>query len=133
FGEPHVRPGPAAVSRLPDAVPIRDVAADVVLAGADIDDVGVRLAHPDGPDGPAEVLVGDRLPAMTAIGRLEDAAAGGAHPVFVGPRVGARYRDGAAASIRANVAPLERVEERRVIGSIRTLRRGRGRARGGWG
>src|SRR5213592_628146 len=84
LGEPERGPRLAAVGRLPDAVAVGHVAADRELAGADVHDVGIRLGDPDRPDGAAEVLVGHGQPGVAAVGALEDTAARGAEPVFVG-------------------------------------------------
>ena len=79
------RPRLAAVRGLPHAVAVRDVAADARLAAADVDDVGVRRVDRDRADGAAEILVGHRRPGDAAVGGLEDAAAGRAHPVLDRP------------------------------------------------
>ena len=55
----QVLPG---VGRLPHAVAVRDVAADRLLAAADIDHVRVRLGDGDGADRAAEEAVRDVLP-----------------------------------------------------------------------
>ncbi len=114
--EANGRPGLAGVGRFEHAVAVRHVAADGVLAGADVDHVGVGLTHPDRADGPAEVLIGDGQPGIAAVGGLEDAAAGRAHPVFVGAAGGSRDRNAAAAAEDADFAPVERGERERVEG-----------------
>ena len=71
---PDVLPGLAAVGGLVDAVAGHDVAADVGLAGADVDDVGIGRRDGDGADGRGRLIVEDRLPGEAAVGRLPDAA-----------------------------------------------------------
>src|SRR5207249_1232531 len=83
----------------PDAVPGRDVAADGILAGADVHDVGVRLRDADRADGAAEVLVGHRRPRVASVRRLENAAARRAHPEFTHPGRGTRDGDAAPAAV----------------------------------
>src|SRR5262249_42947549 len=70
---PVVLPGPAGVGGLVDAVAGRDVAADVGLAGADVDHVRVRRGDGQGADGRDRLVVEDRLPGEAAVGRLPDA------------------------------------------------------------
>jgi hypothetical protein len=72
--EADVLPRPAGVGRFPDAVAVRDVAADGLLAAPDVDDVRVGLADGDGADRAAEEAVGDVLPRGPAVGRAPDAA-----------------------------------------------------------
>src|SRR6266702_2017785 len=138
LGEADERPGLAAVGGLPHAVAVRDVAADRVLAGADVDDVGVRLAHADRADGAAEVLVGHRQPSVAPVGALEHATAHRAEPVLVGPGRGARHRHAAAAAEDPDLAPVERGEDGRVVkrgGGLgrRGTRRGEQDGDGGYG
>src|SRR3989449_2892948 len=116
LGESDEGPGLTAVRGLEHAVAVRDVAADRVLAGADVHDVGVRLAHPERPDGAAEVLVCHRQPGVAAIRRLEDAAARGPHPEFVGTGGRAGHGDRAPAPEDPDLPPLEAGEPGRVIG-----------------
>src|SRR5690606_15947197 len=71
----HVLPGLAPVGGFVDAVTVRDVAADVRLAGTNVDDVGVRLRDGDCPDGRGvQVAVGDVEPVCATVGRLPDTA-----------------------------------------------------------
>ena len=49
--EADVRPRLAGVGRLVDAVALDDVAAQLGLAHADVDDVRIRLGDGDGADG----------------------------------------------------------------------------------
>src|SRR2546426_11886679 len=113
--EPHMRPRPSAVGGLPNAVAVGHVAADGVLARADVHHIGVRLAHADRPDRAAEVLVRHRQPGVAAVCRLEDPAARGPHPILVGPRRRAGDGHRAATAEDADLAPLEGGEYRRVV------------------
>src|SRR5262249_38112621 len=77
FGQADVRPRLAAISRLVRAAALDDVAADVGLAGADVDDVWIRGR--DGHRTDRRVIdqtVGHRLPRSAAVGRLPETAAG---------------------------------------------------------
>ena len=97
--QPDVLPGPAAVGRLVDAVAVRDVAADGLLSGADVDHVRIGLRDGDRADrARLEVLVGDDLPVGAAVGRLPDAAAGRAEVerVRIAPNAGDRRHAPAA-------------------------------------
>ena len=120
--ESHERPRLSAVGRLPHAVAVRDVAANRILAAADVDDVGRRRRDFDRADRPAEIFVGDRRPGLAGVDRLEDAAAGRAHPEFILARGVAGDGDRAAAAIRADLAPSQTGERRRV--ALRSERRG---------
>src|SRR6266516_4204013 len=86
------RPGFPAVRAAPDAVTMRHVAAYRILAGSDVDDVGIGLTDSYSADGTAEVLVGYGCPGDSAIDGLEDTAASGPEIVFV--RAFARPGDG---------------------------------------
>src|SRR5690606_36812763 len=124
--EPEVLPGAAAVGRLVDAVALHDVPAQLDLAHADVDDVGVRLAHGDGADRrAADLAVGDRAPGQPAVGRLPQPAAGRAEVVLVRPGDAACRGDRATAAVGADVAPSEPGEEVRVVAGARLLRDGR--------
>src|SRR5439155_7819018 len=91
------RPRLAAVGGLPHAVAMRDVAAQRILAAADVDDVRIRRRDLDGADRPAEIPVRDGSPGVAAVGALEHAAARRAEVVLVGTRRAAHDGDGAAA------------------------------------
>ena len=127
--QPDVPPGLARVGGLVDPVADDDVAAQAVGAGRNVDDVRVRIGHPDRADRPRpEVAVRDVAPVVPAVGGLPDAAAGGAH--VEGGRVGAVARHGgdAAAARGAHVAVAQAAEQ--VGGEARGRRSGRWR---GWG
>src|SRR5262249_55876440 len=74
---PDVLPGLAAVGALVEAVAGGDVAADVGLAGADVDDVRVGRGHGQGAGGGGGLVVEDRAPVDAAVVGLPDAAGGG--------------------------------------------------------
>src|SRR5262245_35462004 len=71
---PHVFPRFAAVGGDVDAIARRDVAADVRLAGTNVDNIGIRRRDCDGADGARRLIVEDRLPRDAAVGRLPDTA-----------------------------------------------------------
>ena len=77
---------------------------------------GFDCAHRDRADRAAEVLVARRRPGVAAVRGLEHAAAGGAHPVLVGPRRRAGDGDGAAAAKDPDLAPHEPVPRHGVLG-----------------
>src|SRR5262249_5325776 len=74
---PDVLPRLAAVRGLVDAVAGRHVAANVPLAGTDVDHGRVGGGHGDGSDGGDGLVVEDRLPGAAAVLGLPDAAGGG--------------------------------------------------------
>ena len=109
--EADVRPRLAGVGRLVGAAALNDVAADVRLAGADVDDVGIRGGDGDRADRRVvDQAVGHRLPGRAAVGRLPQAAAGRAHVVLVRPRRAAGDGNGAAAARGAETAPAQRAK-----------------------
>src|SRR5205807_1957646 len=71
---PDVLPGLAGVGRFVDAVAGLDVAADVRLAGADVDHVGVGRGDGQRADGLGRLVVEDGLPADAAVAGFPDAA-----------------------------------------------------------
>ena len=119
LGESQRGPRPAAVRRFVHAGAGRHVAADRVFARPHVDDVGVGLAHADRADRAAEILVADREPRLPAVGGLEHAAAGRAHPELV--RAGGGTRDGhrAATAEDPDLAPFQRGEYGRVVRGLR--------------
>ena len=117
LGQAEERPGLAAIGGLPHAVPVGDVAADRELARADVHDVRIRLGDADGADSAAEILVGHRQPRVAAVDALEDAAAGGAEPVLLRTRRGARDRDAPTPAENADLAPGEGGKHAGVVGS----------------
>ena len=77
--EADVRPRIAAIVRPVHAIAERGVVAWVLLARADVDDLGVRRRQLDRADRDDVLLVEDRLPRRAAVGRFEDAAVGARH------------------------------------------------------
>ena len=111
-GQADVAPGRAAVGRPVDAVAVRDVHADARLAGAGVDDVGIGVgnrdrAHRGGP----EVVVRDVLPVGAAVGGLPDAAGTAAEVERLRLRGIPGHRHHAAAAVRPDAAPLDRLEQ----------------------
>ena len=126
-----------AIGGLVDAVALDDVAAQLRLAHADVDDVGIGGRDGDGADrGGLQRLVGDRRPGRAAVGRLPEAAAGGAEVVFERPGVAAGRAGRSSAARGADAAPAQAAEERVAVaaGGRRGggCRRGRGLRRAGW-
>ena len=74
-----MRPRLAAVAAAVDAVAERRVVARVLLAGADVDDVGIRRRQRDLADRQHVLVVEDRLPGRAAVDGLPDAAVGAGH------------------------------------------------------
>ena len=104
---------------------MRGIAADVRLAHADIDDVGVGFGNSDGAHRSGlELAVGDRHPVHAAIDGFPDSAAGGAEVVDIGLRGDARDSHHAAAAEWADVAILEFLE-RIEVGLRRQNERGK--------
>src|SRR5207253_2661611 len=72
--ETAVRPGFARVGGLVDAVAPGRALPVVRLAGAHVDDVGIRWRNGDIADRAGRLIVEDGLPGRAAVGRLEDPA-----------------------------------------------------------
>lgn len=103
----HVFPG---VGRLEDAVAGIEVAADIGLAGADVDDVWIRWRDGDRADrrGDArDLAVGDVRPTQAIVGALPNAAFDAAKIEEVRIAWNPCHCDGPAADIGADAAPLE--------------------------
>jgi hypothetical protein len=130
-----VLPGPAGIGGLPHAVAVRDVAAHGLLAGADVDHVGVPLGDGHGADRAAEEAVRDVLPGVAAVLGLPHAAACGSEVVGVAvAHEAARetgHRRGAATAVGADLAPGQGLPALGVEGTARGVRGGRGRLRSG--
>ena len=74
--ETDVRPGLAGIGGLEHADAVGVLAADVGLAGADVDDVGIGRSHGDGADGAdGNAFVGDGKPGAAGVLGLPHAAA----------------------------------------------------------
>ena len=108
---------PASV-RLVDAVAGRDVAADVGLAGADVDDVRVGRGDGDRADRRDRLVVEDRLPVDAAVVGLPDAAGGRGR--VVGERIARHAGDprDPPAGRRADRAVVQAGELRRRLGRL---------------
>ena len=103
----------AAVGGLVDAVALDDVAAQLRFTAADVDDVGIRLAHGQRANRRAgDLAVGHRRPVRAAVGRLPGSAAGRAKPVFERPRVAAADGQRPSAARRPNAPPAHAGVER---------------------
>src|SRR5262249_43695676 len=127
--EAQVRPRAAAVSRAIDTVAVGDVAANAALSGADVDHVGIGRGDGDGADGRGpEEAVGDVLPRRPPVGGLPHPARAGAEVEGHGIDGIARHRHHAAAAVRTDQAPSQRVEDVRIDGhrytSARSTREG---------
>src|SRR5687767_12258256 len=96
------------VSGFEDAIPMRHVAADRRLSRAYVNDVGIRFAHGDRTNCPAEILIGYRSPRHPGVGGLEDSTARRAEIVFHRSRRRPRRGDGSSSTERADLAPSER-------------------------
>ena len=106
--EPDVLPARPAVGRLVDAVAVRDVAADRLLARAHVEDVRVRFRYRDRADrARLEVLVGNDLPVRAAVRRLPDAAARRAEVIDQRLMAHAGHRRDASAAVRADASEFE--------------------------
>ncbi len=108
-------PGLAGVGGFEHADAVGVLAADVGLAGADVDDVGIGGSDGDGSDGAdgdaGGGIVGDGEPGAAGVFGLPDAAADGAHVEGVGLRGVAGDAVGAAAAHGADVAPVQAGEQ----------------------
>ena len=107
----EVRPGPAGVGRLVDAVADGEVGPLQAFAAGDVDDVGIRGRDGDGPDRARRLVVEDGMPGAAVVGRLPDAAVADADVEDVG--LGGHAGDGprAAGAVRADRAPAHLAEE----------------------
>ena len=90
--ETHVAPRFTAVGGLVDAGAEGDVRADVGLARAHPDDIGIRRRHRDRPDGVVRLVVEDGAPADASVLRLPEAARSGAG--VIGQRIPEHTRHG---------------------------------------
>ena len=125
----EVRPRPAGVGRLVDAVAGREVGTMEAFPAADVDDVGVGRRDGDGADRPGRLVVEDRLPDAAGVGRLPDAAVHCRHIEGVRMAAMSRRRPRPARAVWTDVAPPHLGEESRVD-LCRLLRRhGRGEGR----
>jgi hypothetical protein len=112
---PDVLPGLAGVAGNVEAVADLDVAADIRLAGADIDHIRIGGGDGDGADGGDGLVVEDGLPVGAAVGRLPDTARRGGGVIGAGI---AGYAAGAAdAAARGGTerAKVDALEDRGAV------------------
>ena len=129
-GEPEVPPTLPAVVRTVDAVALEDVGAQLHLAHADVDDVGVRRGHRDRAHrGAADLAIGHGGPGGSAVGGLEEPSPRRAEVVLERPVGVARHRDRASAPVRADRAPLHGGKEGDVVLCLEPRRHGGQRSR----
>ena len=133
IAQPHVLPGPAAVVRAIDAVPVRQVPPDAAFPHAGIYDVGIGSRDRDGAHrAGAELAVRHAAPAVAAVGALPDAAARAAEVVDVALASDSGDGHHTTAAIGADRAPFQPAELALVVRICGGLARrgGRGRERG---
>src|SRR5262249_18262509 len=121
---PDVLPRLAGVGAAVDAVADLDVAADVGLAGAGVDHIGVGGGDGEGAEGGGGELVGEGVPADAAVGGLPDAGRGGGRVVGGGVGGDAGGAAGASAEGGADVAEGEVLELRRAAPVVGVSDRG---------
>ena len=121
-----VPPGLPGVGGLVDAVPLRDVAPDVRLARADVDDVRVGRRHRDRADRARRLVVEDGLPPDAAVRGLPHPARGRGR--VVGERVAghAGHARNAPARGRADQPVLEPAKLLRALRGLLLLGQGTG-------
>ena len=106
--EADVGPGLAGVGGFVHADAVGVLAADIGLAGADVDDIGIRRRHRDGADrADGNALVGDGEPGAAGVLGLPHAAADGAEIEGVGLVGVAGDAIRASAAHGADVAPAQ--------------------------
>src|SRR5207302_8738178 len=104
----------AGVGRFPHPAARRHVATDRLLACTNVDDTRVRRYDSNRADRAAEVAVGDRLPGLTSVSRLPDAASGRAEVVDIGLIGNAFDCVGTSAAIGTDLSPLQIFQDRDV-------------------
>ena len=107
-----VLPGFSGVQRLPDAVALRNVAANAGFAGAHIDDVRIGHRDRDTADRGRSIFVKDRRPGVCAVDGFPYAAAGRSEVVGGGVAGNSRGGQRAASAERANGTILHSLEQR---------------------
>src|SRR5262249_12551229 len=105
--QPNVFPGAAGVCGLVNAVAISKVRAEVGLAGADINNVGIGLSHGKSADRGDWLAVKDRLPGNAAVDVLKPTSGNAAEVINVGLPLSAAKGDGASAAVRTDHAPAQ--------------------------
>ena len=126
--EAEMAPGLAAIDRPVHPIAIGHVAARCSLAGADVDDVVIGGRDGDGADGADRGVIGQRLPGVSAIGRLPHPARHRSEIKGAGIAGYAGDREGASTAVRTDAAPSQRPKEARVhrCGGRSSGRRGGG-------
>src|SRR5262249_54852734 len=116
--ETEMRPGLAGVAGSVHTVAVRDLRPHVRLAGADIDDVGIRRGDGNRANGGDRLRVEDRLPRAARVRRLPDAAA--PRTEVERARLTGHAADAvhAAAAKRSDHPPAEAAEERRIDAAL---------------
>ena len=116
FFQADVLPGLACIGGFPDAVATAGGhAADRCFAGADIKDVVVRFGNRHRADGANfEIVVGKVFPGGTRVLCLPYTTAGRAHVIQQRIVRHAGHRRHPPATIRADQAPLEALEQGRI-------------------
>ena len=113
--QPDIRPGPALVAALVDAVAVGDVDADRRLAGAGVDHIRIGGRDRDRADGRGgEEAVGDVAPIGAGVDGFPDAAGASAEVERVPVGVAPGYRYDAPAAEWADTAPLQEPVEREI-------------------
>ena len=117
-----MRPRGACVTRFVHAVTAR------LLAGSDVNNVGIRGRERNSTDGCDVLIIEDRIPNASAIGRLPNSASRCAHVIDRG--IAGNPGDGrdTATTVRTDETPAHRRVQTRVDG-LRILLRERRRAR----
>src|SRR5438445_13819149 len=100
----------AAAEAFIDSVTVRAVAANAGFAGADVDHVVIRVRDRDAADGRGALLVEDRLPHTSAVGRLPHTAGYRAEVIDIGLAGDAGHCQHASAAEGANGAPAHSAE-----------------------
>src|ERR1700756_5512313 len=113
--EADVGPGGAGIGGFVDAI------AGGLLAGADVDDLGIRGSDGDSADGGDVLRVENREPNLTCVGGFPDAAAGSGHVVGGWVAGDAGYAGDASGAVRADEAPAHGGIEAGVDGDGRLL------------
>src|SRR5439155_11627615 len=81
--QPREPPGLPGIGRKEYTSSVHDVVAGIALAGADPDEIRVGRRQRDGTDRCGGLILEDRIPGVTAVGRFPDAATAGADVVDV--------------------------------------------------
>jgi len=111
----EVAPGPSRVAGFVDPVAHREVRALQPFAAADVDDVGIGRGNRERADRAGRLAVEQRRPGAPVIRGPPYAAVIDADVEQVGLTRHARRRHRAAAAKRADRAPVQLGEERRVV------------------